>query len=242
MYIYRFVGYLLTGITIYNPLIYELSSKENLLDSLQFFFPFSPITWTRSIVGTKLYPPYFSKIESNDFFTRVSTKEKLAKSIEDDSFRGIILAKSLKTPNLEIGSSPHRTRRRRRTRRNAKDPLPSLVLSSRGSHETVSRSSSCPFGRVSGRLTKQFHVRAATRSEASSPLPSCLPPVICSRGFAWLALIAGQTRGTLRSLDNLLDDRPNRAVFLGRSRMDNGFRAMPRLLGVNWSFGSFHEW
>lgn len=106
MYIYRFVGYLLTGITIYNPLIYELSSKENLLDSLQFFFPFSPITWTRSIVGTKLYPPYFSKIESNDFFTRVSTKEKLAKSIEDDSFRGIILAKSLETPNLEIGPSP----------------------------------------------------------------------------------------------------------------------------------------
>lgn len=105
MYIYRFVGYLLTGITIYNPLIYELSSKENLLDSLQFFFPFSPITWTRSIVGTKLYPPYFSKIESNDFFTRVSTKEKLAKSIEDDSFRGIILAKSLETPNLEIGPS-----------------------------------------------------------------------------------------------------------------------------------------
>lgn len=56
--IYRFVGYLLTGITIYNPLIYELSSKENLLDSLQFFFPFSPITWTRSIVGTKLYPRF----------------------------------------------------------------------------------------------------------------------------------------------------------------------------------------
>lgn len=79
MYIYRFVGYLLTGITIYNPLIYELSSKENLLDSLQFFFPFSPITWTRSIVGTKLYPPYFSKIESNDFFTRVSTKRKIGK-------------------------------------------------------------------------------------------------------------------------------------------------------------------
>lgn len=150
MYIYRFVGYLLTGITIYNPLIYELSSKENLLDSLQFFFPFSPITWTRSIVGTKLYPPYFSKIESNDFFTRVSTKEKLAKSIEDDSFRGIILAKSLETPNLEIGPS---TLHIEQDEEEGRVEMP-RILSLRSSFRRED-------------LTKRFHDRPAVPSEGS---------------------------------------------------------------------------
>lgn len=150
MYIYRFVGYLLTGITIYNPLIYELSSKENLLDSLQFFFPFSPITWTRSIVGTKLYPPYFSKIESNDFFTRVSTKEKLGKSIEDDSFRGIILAKSLETPNLEIGPS---TLHIEQDEEEGRVEMP-RILSLRSSFRRED-------------LTKRFHDRPAVPSEGS---------------------------------------------------------------------------
>lgn len=115
--------------------------------------------------------------------------------------------------------------------------------------------SSCPFERVSRRLTKQFHVRAATRSdEFPWPLPPfclplslflslCLPPVICSRGFARLALIAGQTRGTLRLLDNLLDDRLTGPCFLDvAGQLDGQWISWQVSQGVNWSFGSFHEW
>ena len=100
-------------------------------------------------------------------------------------------------------------------------------------NEIVSRSS----GQLSAvslreglhRLTKQFHVRAATRSDEFPHRPSLThslslslllshPLRLFARGFARLALIAGQTRGMLRLLDNLLDDATNWATFPARYR------------------------
>lgn len=152
------------------------------------------------------------------------------RSIEGDNFREIILAKSLKIP-IE-----NWTRRIEQDEEEEHEMPKILFLRSSFRRETVSRSSRVQLSPSKGspdawqsNFTSELQrdpmsFRGLFPSTLSLPLFSSLclplPPVICSRGFARLALIAGQTRGTLRSLDNLLDDRPNRAVFLGRPVQD----------------------
>lgn len=154
IYIYIFVGYTrtvlsqLTGIlscnwtTAYNSLIYELSSKENLLDSNSSFNSLQSSNQDK-IDCT------FSKINSNNFFlsfnmsfdkkkenwqNQTSSRQR---SIEGDNFHGIILAKSPKIPIGNWTSPPQIEQDEEEEREMPKI----LFLRSSFRRETVSRSS-----------------------------------------------------------------------------------------------------